>query len=398
MVYNNGIVETKAFSYTNGISLYVQLKEALARDFVSDVTEGDKLFTFKEIADRYGVSVVTVAKAVEKLKQEGVIYSIPGRGIYLKDRDRLLKLYGITDVKIHTIGVTFTDIYSRNSNFQSSAYLSELIRTLSRESRRFNFNLQIFATPSADLNAEDNPLLWENLRKKNIDGLILASRMPVKNVALLQEEGIPFVWISNDIPYEDICSVLPNQFDLNLAIFHLSRLRHKKIALLTTEEKTYEYKQLFKIFCANHNVEGIYCFSPGSELEEGQILTREVLAAKDRPDALITIGLDLTASAAHCAYEQGLSIPGDIALIGLTGSYSSDFFLRNVSFLYIPMPEMVRNALEMLQGILNGERVQERKRIVNEQLVVRGSCGYPVGEKKEIVISDIKELESLVYP
>ncbi len=69
--------------------LYRQLRLILVKDGGSSP---GKLPSVKEIARRHRVSVVTVLKAIEGMKAEGLVFSRPGKGIYVKDRKKLRDL------------------------------------------------------------------------------------------------------------------------------------------------------------------------------------------------------------------------------------------------------------------------------------------------------------------
>lgn len=50
-----------------------------------DITSGSKLPTLNELCEHYSVSKITVTKALETLKREGIIDSIQGKGYFAKD-------------------------------------------------------------------------------------------------------------------------------------------------------------------------------------------------------------------------------------------------------------------------------------------------------------------------
>jgi GntR family transcriptional regulator len=64
--------------------LYAQLKEeiiaAIARE---ELAPGDQLPPQRTLCDRYGMSHMTVRRAISELINEGVIYGIPGKGLYV---------------------------------------------------------------------------------------------------------------------------------------------------------------------------------------------------------------------------------------------------------------------------------------------------------------------------
>lgn len=59
-----------------------------------DLAPGDKLPTLQTLADRYGVSMIVARRAVELLRQEGLLTSRKGSGNYVRERKQV-KRYGI---------------------------------------------------------------------------------------------------------------------------------------------------------------------------------------------------------------------------------------------------------------------------------------------------------------
>lgn len=67
--------------------LYAQLKEALIASIRrGDLAPGDRLPSQRALCDGYGMSHMTVRRAISELLHEGVIYAIHGKGIYVAQR------------------------------------------------------------------------------------------------------------------------------------------------------------------------------------------------------------------------------------------------------------------------------------------------------------------------
>jgi GntR family transcriptional regulator len=67
--------------------LYAQLKEKLiAAVAQGDLTPGDQLPSQRALCQRYNMSHMTVRRAISELINEGAIYAIPGKGLYVAQR------------------------------------------------------------------------------------------------------------------------------------------------------------------------------------------------------------------------------------------------------------------------------------------------------------------------
>jgi GntR family transcriptional regulator len=69
------------------LPLYAQLKESLiAAIGRGDLAPGDQIPSQRILCERYGMSHMTVRRAISELFNEGVIYGIPGKGLYVTER------------------------------------------------------------------------------------------------------------------------------------------------------------------------------------------------------------------------------------------------------------------------------------------------------------------------
>ncbi len=66
------------------LPLYAQLKEELIAAIArGELAPGDRLPSQRELAERHGMSHMTVRHAIDELCHEGVVYVIPGKGLYV---------------------------------------------------------------------------------------------------------------------------------------------------------------------------------------------------------------------------------------------------------------------------------------------------------------------------
>jgi GntR family transcriptional regulator len=69
------------------LPLYSQLKEELIGLMArGDLVPGDQLPSQRVLRERYGMSHMTIRRAIDELLHEGVIYAIPGKGLYVAER------------------------------------------------------------------------------------------------------------------------------------------------------------------------------------------------------------------------------------------------------------------------------------------------------------------------
>jgi GntR family transcriptional regulator len=71
-------------SKTDGIPLYVQIRNALRNDIINNILlPGQKILTEDELAEKFGVSRMTVRQGIADLIDEGLIYRRHGVGTFV---------------------------------------------------------------------------------------------------------------------------------------------------------------------------------------------------------------------------------------------------------------------------------------------------------------------------
>ena len=66
------------------LPLYAQLKEDLIASIArGELAPGDQLPSQRELAERHSMSHMTIRRAIDELRHEGVVHAIPGKGLYV---------------------------------------------------------------------------------------------------------------------------------------------------------------------------------------------------------------------------------------------------------------------------------------------------------------------------
>jgi DNA-binding GntR family transcriptional regulator len=67
----------------------LQVADAIRREITSGaLVAGDRLPSVAELAERYGVAKMTVQKALDVLRGEGLVIAWQGRGTFVRDPDQ----------------------------------------------------------------------------------------------------------------------------------------------------------------------------------------------------------------------------------------------------------------------------------------------------------------------
>lgn len=71
------------------LSIYEQIIKSIKNSIIKEeIVPGDMLPSIRSLARDLQISVITTKRAYEELEKEGLIYSVPGKGFYIKEPNR----------------------------------------------------------------------------------------------------------------------------------------------------------------------------------------------------------------------------------------------------------------------------------------------------------------------
>lgn len=71
--------------YPKAVPLYLQVKEALGREIARNMAPGDALPAEPELEKRFGVSRITIRRALDEMASAGVVVRHQGRGTFVRE-------------------------------------------------------------------------------------------------------------------------------------------------------------------------------------------------------------------------------------------------------------------------------------------------------------------------
>jgi LacI family transcriptional regulator len=118
------------------------------------------------------------------------------------------------------------------------------------------------------------------------------------------------------------------------------------------------------------------CLTGSKTEESGYTLTRQILAQKDRPDALITANDNMAIGAYRAIHEMGLSIPGDIAVASFNDISAAQFMNPPLTTVHLAAEEIGETAVELLLEQVGGRELRKRVTLATD-VRWRGSTALP---------------------
>jgi LacI family transcriptional regulator len=119
----------------------------------------------------------------------------------------------------------------------------------------------------------------------------------------------------------------------------------------------------------------------GDNTEEGGYrLTREILAEKQPPDAIITFNDSMAIGAYRAISEKGLSIPGDISVASFNDIPVAQFLNPPLTTVHLPAEEIGEAAVDLLIERVSGRELAKQVTLAS-RLVWRSSTRVPNGDE-----------------
>ena len=330
----------------------------------------------KDIAERIGVSVMTVSKAlrdepdvsaktkarIKLLAQEmGYVPDSTAQGL----RTRTTKLFGLI------IPSLANPIYSRV--------------ILAVQERAYELGYDVLLSYSLNLPEREEACI-RRLLSRRVDGLFLvpvyrmATEAPIYQELLTRQ--IPTVLLGHTAPF---CSRFVNvEADDLLAGYtltqHFLKLGHRRIAFLAgppatpwTTERFEGYRRALRE--AGLDVDEKLVFQAGRTLEDGAKAAMQLINEGCDATAIQAVNDLVAAGCAEVLLKQSVRIPEDISIAGFGNTMLSEYFLVPLTTVSQPKHRLGMAAVDSMMQLLQGKRPEPKR--LSTELVVRASSGTP---------------------
>ncbi len=220
----------------------------------------------------------------------------------------------------------------------------------------------------------------EALRSHQVDGLVLASVGRADDLNAIAASS-PLVLLDRSIRGVRADSVtVDNRAGARRAVEHLVTLGHRRIGIVSdhpsiasSAERLAGYRRALKD-AGLPDDPGLVSIG-GSTREDGHRAARALLDRADRPTALFTSNNFMTYGAVLALRELGLSVPGDVALVGFDDLDWTVLVDPPLTVVSQPVAELGATAGRLLLARIGGDESPPRRVRLPAHLIVRGSCG-----------------------
>jgi LacI family transcriptional regulator len=234
----------------------------------------------------------------------------------------------------------------------------------------------------------------ETLVSRPVDGIIFVEYSHLARSDILKQSHKPHVFVHRLFGTPIKNSVVPDdRYGASLAVRHLIRLGHKRIAYINGPASWHTSKKRFAGYQEELAASGLVfdptLVQPGDwEVQGGYKAARNLLSLAAPPTAIFSANDLMALGAVHAIQDTGWNVPKDVAVIGYDNRDFSKIVRPKITTVSMPVYEMGRAAAELLlKRITEGaEDLDEIK--IKGQIFIRETCGADESQRtKEEQIS-----------
>ncbi|MCB1492250.1 MAG: LacI family DNA-binding transcriptional regulator, partial [Rhodobiaceae bacterium] len=271
-----------------------------------------------------------------------------------------------------TIGLVMTDIMNPT--------LTLAARTIERELSKAGYAMMFAASDSS---VENEKRALELFLSYQVDGMLIypANHGEYDHIKNVDEAGTPALLLVN-LPGSGLDTVtIDDQAGAFAALTHLCRKGHRQIAMLDGGRCLGNFDKMHGAMRAVREAglpdAAITMYEPqGHSPGHGFDLMTAVMAAEPRPTALFASTDSLAVGVLHWCRENGVSVPGDLAVMGYDNTEVSEYGALPLTTVNYAADEISRIGVDRIL-----KRIEKRGswdapelRLIAPDLIVRDSA------------------------
>lgn len=345
--------------------------------------------TIKDIAKALGLSTSTVSRALRDSYEispetkklvieyaEKINYHPNPIALSLKER------------RSHSIGVIVAEI--------ANSFFSQAINGI--ESIAYNNGYTVIISQSRE-SFDREMLNLQYLTSRSVDGLIISVSTETKDFSYfkeLNEKGLPIVFFDRIVDDIKTHKVAADNFKgAYEATVHLIKNGYRRIAAVSNPEVlsiTRERLAGYKAALVDHDIEINeslikFCQHGGMIFPEVEAVMDDLFASKEKPEAIFASADKLTTGCFRILKTKGLSVPGDVGLIGFSNTDLTELLDPPLSVIKQPAFEMGETAISFLLQLIESKRpiTDFETKVLSTELLIRGSTRMKSAKEKTMV-------------
>lgn len=341
------------------------------------VAEKKKSVTIMDVARVAGVSKMTVSRV---LNNEQTVKKSTRERIYDAMKDLNFRPNGLARSLAGGQSLHVGLIYTNPSYF----YLSELLFGAMNACRERGHHVLV-DQPYNIRNLSDPEYIQQRFFEMGVHAVMISPPLSEIDaiVKSIENVGIDLVCVGIRSQGERLCVSMDDRSATSDLIQHLIDIGHQKIAIIEGPPDHKRATQLRREgFMAAMEKNGLsiredYITQGNFTMLSGMNAARSLLSSSDRPTAIFASNDDMAIGAINAAYEIGLSVPGDVSIVGFDDIAMATAVWPPLTTVRQPIREMAAAAVYLLEQKRAGTLTQPHDIILDHDLLIRSSTAPP---------------------
>ncbi|MFQ5651686.1 MAG: GntR family transcriptional regulator [bacterium] len=368
----------------------LQNPNPLYRQIVADIKsriaagqlgKDEKVGSHQQLAEQYGVSLITVKKALSELINQGILYSRVGKGTFVAASSPFVTQSN------KTIGIVLRDL--------KNPFFSLIVDSFEENAYSAGYHA-LLSTSSNRMDREETQI--RRFREMGVNALLIASMSHLyratTTIRKLHEEAFPYVMVSY-VQDQDIFYVgTDHEKGAFLATEHVINLGYERIGYINGEQGSLlgELRKKGYVAALKHygkpineaHVFRLRLKGGEHDYQSGYEVGERFVNLPGRPEAMFIYN-DLSALGFQKAVlSYGMRVPEDVAMVGFDNIKRGRIAPVPLTTVAQPTSEIGRIAFDSLSKRIAGVNTATRT-ILAPKLVVRSSCGAELSGKSSQV-------------
>jgi DNA-binding LacI/PurR family transcriptional regulator len=353
--------------------VYKKLKETIIKEIQNGtLKENDAILSERLLTEKFNISRISVRKAISELIEENYLYTIPGKGTFVKG---LTSKFIPPARRTNNIGYIF---WGETPSMISVPYFAHIIRGAEKESLKHNYHLLI-STMSGPT-GPGGKMLPSVIKQGKVDGVILEgidldSWFDISKV-------IPCLIISNYIcdpdklPNLDMVDYVAtnNEKAMRNILEYLREMGHRNIGFIYQYLSHSNFFERMQGFMAN--IKNLNLKTKDQWIGDGKTgyeAMNKILSQSSLPTAVVAANDTFALDAITACREHRLNIPEDISLVGFDDIQSSLWSHPPLTTVRVRTEEMGKLAARRLIEKIEDPDSVSTHILVGTELITRDS-------------------------
>jgi DNA-binding LacI/PurR family transcriptional regulator len=337
-------------------SVTARLRQAIAEGHFKP---GDRMPSTKQLSVEMHVSLVTAHRALQDLRELGLLERVRGKGTFVRSGDPPGGRVASKEVGL---------VLHRNASL-ADFFHSQVSEGICNAGTDLSVKLQICHFGDAV--------------SKGCDRYLFLNPLPGE-LDMLQQHispDVPLIAVGARSDRPNVCSIdVDNQELAARAVDHLVELGHRHIGFIGGPTEVGHNRDRLTGFRKRCEQLGVPCNERSMLIAESFRLSENeavrlgrMLNPADRPTALFASGYYLALDVYTAAGSLGLSIPRDLSVVGVDDPPSAQHLSPPLTTLRQPLVQLGYTALDALMKMTPGQGPPPEPRPLSGQLIIRNS-------------------------